>query len=782
METPNPESSPSPEADKDSEMKPDQANSVDIDPAIKELCFTDDIEALYKKLSVDEERLESEMESLLEQRCHLGAKMAGLQKMAPSLQFVHADADQLSKMISFTTTLAINVSAKVRQLDRAKTRVASAQQRVNDLLDLKLCAEGVQTALQAENFEQAAAHVHRFLAIDESVVRLSEAGRAGDNLSSAFALLHRAEAELHAAVEARFAEAVRADDLASIERFFKIFPLLNRHDEGVKKFAEYLCSKLEVSAAKNLKEAERTSSSDARAAVIWADTITLLFEGIARLVEIHQPIIETFYGPGWLMATVELLQATCDKEVGRIVASFSKHRQLTARVSRVHESLRASRAAAATAAASSPASAPDPRELDPLLGELIIMHARAELYVRFVRRRVMSDIEVGFFDNERAEKAAKLESIIKGSELSRCMQELVGHYISLESYYLTECISKAVKLDTIEEGSLTSSMIDDVFFIIKKCIRRALSGGSVDGTCAMINIASTLLETEFSAVLERYLRQGFPSGYLDLSQAYSALQTSLQQGKLHAADTDAQKTQFLTALNNARASQEYVASLCATLRQEATAQLGGASAHERDKLFSCLASLEAASSRFDTLAEVGLKQLRSSAIKPRVKPWADGFTAVSHDITEDEFSQYEADDPFVSQLVARVDGLLASFRDALLPASGQALVRAVIEEIATQLERNVLKSRFNRLGGLQFDKEVRSLTTYLSSVTTWSERDRLARLSQMATLLNLEQVSEIAEYWGSSAAMTWKLTPAEVRKVMLLRVDFKPEEVKRLKL
>ena len=64
------------------------------------------------------------MEALLDQRCHLGAKLAGLQKMAPSLQFVHADADQLSKMISFTSTLAIDVSAKVRQLDRAKVRMS----------------------------------------------------------------------------------------------------------------------------------------------------------------------------------------------------------------------------------------------------------------------------------------------------------------------------------------------------------------------------------------------------------------------------------------------------------------------------------------------------------------------------------------------------------------------------------------------------------------------------------------------------------------------------------
>ena len=38
---------------------------------------------------------------------------------------------------------------------------------------------------------------------------------------------------------------------------------------------------------------------------------------------------------------------------------------------------------------------------------------------------------------------------------------------------MTECISKAVRLDTLEEGSLTSSMVDDVFFIVKKCIRWA---------------------------------------------------------------------------------------------------------------------------------------------------------------------------------------------------------------------------------------------------------------------------------------------------------------------
>ena len=40
------------------------------------------------------------------------------------------------------------MSAKVRQLDLAKSRVAECQQRVHDLIDLKRCSEGVTTALQ----------------------------------------------------------------------------------------------------------------------------------------------------------------------------------------------------------------------------------------------------------------------------------------------------------------------------------------------------------------------------------------------------------------------------------------------------------------------------------------------------------------------------------------------------------------------------------------------------------------------------------------------------------
>lgn len=49
--------------------------------------------------------------------------------------------------------------------------MSECQQRVNDLLDLQQCSQGVATAMQNEDYEQAAAHVHRFLTMDETLLK-----------------------------------------------------------------------------------------------------------------------------------------------------------------------------------------------------------------------------------------------------------------------------------------------------------------------------------------------------------------------------------------------------------------------------------------------------------------------------------------------------------------------------------------------------------------------------------------------------------------------------------
>ena len=48
---------------------------------------------------------------------------------------------------------------------------------------------------------------------------------------------------------------------------------------------------------------------------------------------------------------------------------------------------------------------------------------------------------------------------------------------------------------------------------------------------------------------------------------------------------------------------------------------------------------------------------------------------------------------------------------------------------------------FSQLGAVRFDRDLRAITTYLSSQTAFGDvREKFVRLQQIATLLNLDQV------------------------------------------
>lgn len=51
-----------------------------------------------------------------------------------------------------------------------------------------------------------------------------------------------------------------------------------------------------------------------------------VFTGIARVVETHQPIVETYYGPGHLYTLITHLQQECDRQTQKIVDKFIQQR------------------------------------------------------------------------------------------------------------------------------------------------------------------------------------------------------------------------------------------------------------------------------------------------------------------------------------------------------------------------------------------------------------------------------------------------------------------------
>ncbi|KAJ3592861.1 hypothetical protein NHX12_005199 [Muraenolepis orangiensis] len=673
---------------------------------ITALTDLEDLERVYQQLCTEEKEVEVELDKLVGHKGIINTKMMTLQRMGPNLQLIEGDASQLSGMITFTCSLAEN------------TRLYKVIQRADDILDLKFCMDGVQTSLHNEDYEQAAAHIHRYLSLDQSVIELSRQGEEGSSVDASLVMLQEAEQKLKVIVAERLDAAVAAVDLVQVERFFKIFPLLGLHQQGLARFGQYLCSQLASKAEENLLLATGGDVNEKRAPLVFAETLTLLLEGIARVVETHQPIVETYYGPGYLYTLIIHLQLECDRQAQKIVDKFIKQRDYHSKFQVVQNSMMKSQM---------PTEKIEPRELDPVLMEVTLMNARAELYLRFLRRRMMADFEVG--DAQTTTQ---------------------------------ESVNKAVTMDTYEKGQLTSSMVDDCFYIVKKCISRALSSSNID-----------CLE-----VLYNKLRQGFPATTLQdiqrgVSSAVSLMQSSLQQGKFNTLAIESAenaKAAFLVTLNNAEVCSENITTLKRNLENDCSKLfMQGPASGDHAKIESCLSDLVNTSSKFKDLLQEGLTELNATAIKPQVKPWITAFLSITHNIEE--------------QLIVNLEQVMAEFKTGLSPVSYDTLTSLMTSLVAMEMEKTLLKCTFSRLGGLQFDKELRSLVAYLTTVTTWTIRDKFARLTQMATVLNLERVTEILDYWGpNSGPLTWRLTPAEVRQVLALRIDFRSEDIKRLRL
>lgn len=271
--------------------------------------------------------------------------------------------------------------------------MSECQQRVHDLIDLQVCSQGVIAAIKSEDFEKGASHIERFLSMDEKLLQRTADDVSGSitTVNLAFNTLTEATAKMRQIIAQKFDDAVIKDDLASVERFFKIFPLIGMHDEGIDKFAKYICTKLDKKSQKELRTSFDIAKAENRVTVAFADTLTLLFENFARVFEVNQPIIESYYGIGRLIQLFAILQKECDREVKRLLVEFHKNRHISRRMQQINENQKPTGQQSLghfRKPSGSSVEKLNAKDVDALLGEITIIHARAELYVRFMRRRI----------------------------------------------------------------------------------------------------------------------------------------------------------------------------------------------------------------------------------------------------------------------------------------------------------------------------------------------------------------------------------------------------------
>jgi len=112
--------------------------------------------------------------------------------------------------------------------------------------------------------------------------------------------------------------------------------------------------------------------------ISFADAATVVFESIAGLVDKSQPFVETYYGPGQLKSMVFQLQKECDKQAINVLQAFDMDRGFTTTSQKVMKSKRGDVGSLS---------------LDAVLTETARLSERGEMYFRFLRRRLATDLE-----------------------------------------------------------------------------------------------------------------------------------------------------------------------------------------------------------------------------------------------------------------------------------------------------------------------------------------------------------------------------------------------------
>lgn len=71
-----------------------------------------------------------------------------------------------------------------------------------------------------------------------------------------------------------------------------------------------------------------------------------------------------------------------------------------------------------------------------------------------------------------------------------------------EEFYVEENVEKAIKIDDYQAEALTTSMVDDVFYILQKSGQRALSSGNLQCACAILGQLNNLLASNLRQALD----------------------------------------------------------------------------------------------------------------------------------------------------------------------------------------------------------------------------------------------------------------------------------------
>eukprot|EP01133_Synstelium_polycarpum_P016782 gene16782-19959_t len=595
-------------------------------------------------------------------------------------------------------------------------------------------------------------------------------------------------------IQQRYDEAIQANDAAQVLRFCKLYMLLERVDEGMIKYCAFL--KKETAAALDPTiQAYQASVTPGRKKepaaagqqpVGAVGVLTKVFQHFASLIEDHLEVVLREFGlghcPAFLMAATKL----CDSMAAKVFATFSEQFQLARAVSDVvatRDQPRDQQQRDGSGSGGQKQSHLDPRNFAPVLDEIVMMSKSTRFYERYLgnkEKTIKEDIRKSLataesmaadeLKDDNSEQATvnpatikllesiNLKTTMYSTNTKQKMNEVLGNYLLLEEYFMTESTNKAVQLDEHSEDSLTSSMVDFIFFVLQKSLQRSIDSHHIQS----FNVISSrliriLIQTQ--DVLQKMFREQIVKSTSKVNIDYK---------------------DSMIVLNNIETSGEYILKLKKEMAVRCERIF--TSAEEKDQVALQATEYQGCSKSYTRLLQEEIDAIFKS-IQPRLKHVLFLYTNINYELGQEEYDNNDVNDPFVFPFTLEITQFLKPFEEHLTPTNYDLIVHHTIVFLLKKIENGIYTKRFTLLGALQFGKDIRAISTFFSKISQSTVRDKFSKLNQIVSFLTLERMSEVTEFWSENSSMSsWKISPTEVKKILSSRVDFSQDLISKLKL
>jgi hypothetical protein len=504
----------------------------------------------------------------------------------------------------------------------------------------------------------------------------------------------------------------------------------------------------------------------------YAEALTSVFMAIADIVGNHQQEVEQEFGPENFVVVLRGLLEEADTQGLRVVEKFfADHAKVF-----------------------DEQSIADATVVGSVLQEAALLTRRTQEFDVYIRK-IASEV-VGLIPEK--EKEQFLENLPAGhtasdglpelTRLTRRIQELMfKHILKVEQDFIGQSVKKAAtetdSLDASDPDDLTTTMVDDAFFVLQESLLRSIDSCDISFVCAIVNFVNQAIEGDIKDALDNNLKESkrlygpWIGHFSNLAQP--------EKGEHPLAglfvDLEGRPRSNLSALhswphslNNLQQCIDYLDKLKSKTEEAFEDTFPSDQYKDQHTIFqSTFQSLENTKSDLERLHFEACKQ-GLQMLKVHLSPMLSPLDSLNYQINETQYADCQVNDPFAKGFISQANIIHQHLRTVLNTNSCEVIMQHMAEQTCKRIENTAFKKKFSLFGALQFDTDVRALCSFFTSVSEQALRHKFARLLEMSTLLNLENAAELRELY--SETRTWRLTADEIRKLLASRVDFDATE------